>query len=65
MDELHLTGMPGIVLEPFEQLSHPSYVGFNVTKAPLDNKPLYVRRSNYALDVDLCCEITSHTLAVL
>lgn len=50
MDELRLTGMPGIVLEPFEQLS-TSYVGFNVTKAPLDDK-LVRQAINYALDVD-------------
>lgn len=50
MDELRLTGVPGIVIDKYEQLS-TSYVGFNVTKAPLDNK-LVRQAINYALDVE-------------
>ena len=46
MDELRLTGVPGIVIDKYEQLS-TSYVGFNVTKAPLDNK-LVRQAINYA-----------------
>src|SRR5690606_23754974 len=40
----------GIVIDKYEQLS-TSYVGFNVTKAPLDNK-LVRQAINYALDVE-------------
>jgi peptide/nickel transport system substrate-binding protein len=50
MDELRLTGQPGIVLDKYEELS-TSYVGFNVLKPPLDNK-LVRQAINYALDVD-------------
>lgn len=50
MDELRLSGTPGIVLDKYETLS-TSYVGFNVLKPPLDNK-LVRQAINYALDVD-------------
>lgn len=50
MDEMRLTGMPGIVLDKYQELS-TTYVGFNVQKPPLDNK-LVRQAINYALDVD-------------
>jgi peptide/nickel transport system substrate-binding protein len=50
MDELRLSGTPGIVLDKYQELS-TTYVGFNVQKAPLDNK-LVRQAINYALDVD-------------
>lgn len=49
-DELRLAGMPGIKLDKFETLS-TSYIGFNVQKAPFDNK-LVRQAINYALDVE-------------
>lgn len=50
MDELRLTGHPGIVLDKYEELS-TTYVGFNVQKAPLDN--VLVRQAiNHALDIE-------------
>lgn len=50
MDELRLEGTPGLKLDKYQTLS-TSYIGFNVQKAPFDNK-LVRQAINYALDVE-------------
>ncbi|MDI9458958.1 glutathione ABC transporter substrate-binding protein [Candidatus Darwinibacter acetoxidans] len=50
IDELRLTGTPGLILDKYETLS-TSYIGFNVAKEPFNN-PLVRQAINYALDVD-------------
>lgn len=50
IDELRLTGAPGIILDKYETLS-TSYIGFNCQKEPFDN-PLVRKALNYALDVE-------------
>lgn len=50
IDEMRLTGTPGIKLVKYETLS-TSYIGFNVEKEPFDN-PLVRQAINHALDVE-------------
>lgn len=50
IDEMRLTGEPGIVLDKYSTLA-TSYVGFNFLKEPFDN-PLVRRAINHAVDIE-------------